>query len=196
MPEDVRRRAFEPFFTTKEPGRGTGLGLATTYAIIKEHGGTIDIESIPSVGTRVHINLPAIELASERASVDAPQNAKQHGGGERILIVDDEALVRDSVARILADAGYRVETVAHGEAGLEMVRRQRDFALVLLDQSMPGLSARETLRELRRLQPEIGIICFSGYPAALEDCDESLEKPVPEEELLSVARRVIHKRRS
>jgi len=191
MSEEVRRRAFEPFFTTKEPGRGTGLGLATTYAIVKEHGGAIDIESIASVGTRVHINLPAIDSMGT-AAPEAPLTPSTLGAGERILIIDDEPMVRETVARILRDASYRVETAADGATGIELVRNEPGaFAVVLLDQSMPGMSGRATLRELKAASSKLRVTCFSGYPAQLEGCEAVLEKPVPEDLLLLTIRGVI-----
>lgn len=184
MTEDVRRRVFEPFFTTKEPGKGTGLGLATTYAIVREHGGRVEVQSTAGMGTRVHLFLPAEpETRPSRGStLSAPPRS---GRGERVLVVDDEPMIRELMTHMLGAAGYLVDTAADGIDAIERVREDVGrYRVVLLDQSMPRLAGRAALRALRGLAPDLKIICFSGYPSNLEGADAVLEKPVPEQRLL------------
>jgi len=193
MSEDVRRRVFEPFFTTKEPGRGTGLGLATTYAILREHGGRIECQSTLGVGTRFHLYLPAEAETRTGQSADLAPSRKS-GGGERVLVVDDEPMIRDLMTRMLGSAGYVVDTAVDGIDAIDRVRENAGcYQVVLLDQSMPRLAGRAALRALRGIDASLKIICFSGFPASLEGADAVLEKPVPEQRLLETIEAVLRK---
>ncbi|MFO0569006.1 MAG: ATP-binding protein [Polyangiaceae bacterium] len=191
MTEEVRRRLFEPFFTTKEPGRGTGLGLATTYAIVHEHGGRLEVESSLGSGTTVHLVLPAF-LEASLDSAPVAEASRPTGHGEHVLVVDDEAMIRALMTRLLVDAGYVVDTAVDGIDAVDRVREHAGrYRVVLLDQSMPRLAGRAALRALRGIAPELKIICFSGYPSQLDDADAVLEKPVPEALLLETLARVL-----
>lgn len=191
MTDEVRRRAFEPFFTTKEPGRGTGLGLATTYAIVREHGGRAECESTVGVGTRVQLFLPAER--EPKPSHEGPASGPPRSGrGERVLVVDDEPMIRELMTHVLVGAGYAVDTAVDGIDAIERVREDVGrYRAVLLDQSMPRLAGRAALRALRGLAPALKIICFSGFPASLEGADAVLEKPVPEQRLLEALDQVL-----
>jgi two-component system cell cycle sensor histidine kinase/response regulator CckA len=195
MDEEVSSRATEPFFTTKGPGRGTGLGLATTYAIVKEHGGRLEIESLGAhKGTRVTLLFPALDHPPPRTVESEPSEAPL-GSGERILLVDDEPLVRESVTRILVDAGYVVDSAVDGEEALRLLADAASrFDLVLLDQSMPGIGGRTVSKEARARHPELAVVSFSGYASNLEEADAELEKPVSRFRLLSTLRAVLDRR--
>ncbi len=191
MSEEVRQRAFEPFFTTKDPGRGTGLGLATTYAIVREHGGRAECQSTPGLGTRVHLLLPA-EPAPMTAADSEHAAPPVSGRGERVLVVDDEPMIRDLMTEMLASAGYAVDTAVDGIDAIERVRAAAGrYSVVLLDQSMPRLAGRAALRAIRGLEPRLKIICFSGFPSAMEGADAVLEKPVPAHRLIETIESVL-----
>mgnify|MGYP003481937045 CR=1 FL=1 len=191
MSEEVRQRAFEPFFTTKDPGRGTGLGLATTYAIVREHGGRAECQSTPGLGTRVHLLLPA-EPAPMTAADSEHAAPPVSGRGERVLVVDDEPMIRDLMTEMLASAGYAVDTAVDGIDAIERVRAGAGrYSVVLLDQSMPRLAGRAALRAIRGLEPRLKIICFSGFPSAMEGADAVLEKPVPAHRLIETIESVL-----
>jgi signal transduction histidine kinase len=190
IPADVRRRIFEPFFTTKEVGKGTGLGLATSYAIIREHGGAIDCSARGEHGTIIDICLPADSSGEEPASTPTPPRAA--GGSERVLLVDDEALVRNAVLRILEEAGYSVATAGDGAEALERFTREPDgFDVMLLDLSLPRVSGRHVLDEVRKLRPSVRVICFSGTGETPPDANASLDKPVGADTLLATVRGVL-----
>ncbi|MCC6903924.1 MAG: PAS domain-containing protein [Polyangiaceae bacterium] len=194
MSDEVRRRVFEPFFTTKEPGRGTGLGLATAYAILREHGGRVECQSTPEVGTRMHLFLPAAPEA-RRASERPHEAAPRSGRGERVLVVDDEPMIRDLMSNVLGEAGYLVDTAVDGIDAIDRVRAgAHRYRVVLLDQSMPRLAGRAALRAIRALSPTLKIICFSGFPSSLEGADAVLQKPVPTQELLDTLEQVLGRR--
>jgi PAS domain S-box-containing protein len=194
MTEAVRQRVFEPFFTTKEPGKGTGLGLATSYAILSEHGGRLECASTDGEGTRVDLFLLAeadVGTLGDEPALSAPRS----GRGERVLVVDDEPMIRDLMSQVLGAAGYQVDTAIDGIDAIERVRPDVErYQVVLLDQSMPRLAGRAALRALRGMAPRLKIVCFSGFPANLEGADAVLEKPVPEQVLLETLGAVLRRR--
>jgi len=161
MDEAVRIRALEPFFTTKEPGRGTGLGLATVYGIVRQSGGELSLHSGPGRGTTVEIVLPR----THEASVDEPTAPRRvSGGSESLLLVDDSAAVRRVTVAALESAGYRVEaTTAPHEAFQRMEKDPERFDLVITDVVMPGMSGIELVRRLRGLRPDLRVLYVSGY---------------------------------
>ncbi len=166
MDTATRERIFEPFFTTKEPGKGTGMGLAAVYGTVKHHNGAIEVQSREGAGTSVRIWLP---LAAETpAPLESPEPGRQtlaraeHEA--RILVVDDEAVVRNLAADILASLGYAVEAVANGEEALIVFGDDPGaIDLVLLDLIMPRLSGADTFRALRRIDPDARVLLSSGY---------------------------------
>lgn len=168
MSQEVQSHLFEPFFTTKEPGKGTGLGLAMSYGIIRQHDGWITCYSELNRGTTFHIFLPRLvgELAEETQGV-RPEPVR--GGNERVLVVDDEPAVRAVVIAILQRYGYSVMQAAHGEEALHLLEQMGDKPdVVILDMTMPKLSGAETLRRLRQRYPKLPVIISSGYPIDLD----------------------------
>lgn len=182
MAPEVMERMFDPFFTTKEPGRGTGLGLATTHAIVRSHGGFLTVESTLGHGSTFRVYLPATDDAPIAA---APSTHASGGAGQTILVVDDEATVRVATQRILERHGYRVRTVASGRDALEVFARER-IAAVVLDLAMPDLDGTATVAALARLDPGVRVIGASGLPSPefLDAVDHFLYKPYTSRELL------------
>ncbi len=163
MDPEVRRRVFEPFFTTKERGKGTGLGLATVYGIIKQSGGYVWVYSEPGNGTTFKIYLPHSQKVDEPS--EAIQDAAlQPGGTETILVVEDEDAVRRLAARVLASAGYDVHTAKCGDEALELAQTTLNkIDLLLTDVVMPGMNGRELAERLARLRPSLAVLFMSGY---------------------------------
>jgi signal transduction histidine kinase/ActR/RegA family two-component response regulator/HAMP domain-containing protein len=162
MPPEVRERIFEPFFTTKAPGSGTGLGLSQVYGIVTQHRGHIAVDSRPGRGTTFTVYLPAGRGALGAA--DGPENAAMSGRGETLLLVEDEAPVRQSLAHILTDLNYRVLTAASAEQALELHEEHaEEVALVLTDLVMPGMGGLRLVRELRDRGVRAPVIMISGY---------------------------------
>jgi len=165
MDEETRERIFEPFFSTKEPGRGTGLGLAMVFGIVKQHGGHITCESQPGHGTTFRIYFPVSE--GELAQVDVSDDRAPLTGSETILLVDDEEPVRKLGQRILVPAGYTVLTATNGKEALDLYVREKDsIDLVILDLVMPEMDGRSCYEALQLIDPEIKIILTSGYGSA------------------------------
>jgi len=163
IPPEVRQRIFEPFFTTKGPGKGTGLGLAIVYGIVRQHQGWINCASEPGQGTRFDIFLPRHAGHAVPPRVPTPAQVAP-GQGETVLLVDDEPLIRNLGRAILQRSGYRVLLAEDGLQALEMYRGAPDsIDLVLLDLSMPRLSGRDTLRQLRLIRPTVRAVLSSGY---------------------------------
>ncbi|MBX7191030.1 MAG: response regulator [Sandaracinaceae bacterium] len=160
MDEHTRARAFDPFFTTKADG--TGLGLASVFGIVRRLSGAIVLDSELGRGTEVSVYLPRVE-EHVRPSAEAPR-AAAHGAGQRILLVEDDDLVRSAGARILARLGYRVEVAAHGAQALEILAAaSTPFDLLMTDMIMPGMTGVELADEVRRIQPGIAVLVVSGY---------------------------------
>lgn len=176
MPPEVQAKIFEPFFTTKEPGKGTGLGLATCFGIVKQLGGWIDFRSAPGEGTRFDIYLPrsaAAESGNSSTLLQGPGSEAKLAPsrtGETILLVDDEALVRRIGRTLLTKLGYHVLEAADGLEALEVCRTRGDeIRLVLLDLTMPNLTGKETFGRIRESHPGLPVLICSGY---LVDLDE------------------------
>ncbi len=194
MPEDVRTRAFEPFFTTKTAGLGTGLGLATVLACARQHNGWAACESAPGRGAVVSLYIPYTDprSARERTPSPAPPVAP---AGPPVLVVDDDDIVRDSVARVLRFGGFVSFTAPNGVAALQFVERSNPRpALVLLDESMPGLDGAAVRKRLTELAPDVKVVIISGLGASDFDTEGAaavLEKPVRADALLETVRQVL-----
>jgi CheY-like chemotaxis protein len=155
-------RIFEPFFTTKETGRGSGLGLSTSLAIIRSHGGFIVVKSRPGEGSTFRTYLPAFEVDQDLPSSMAADGTPR-GKGQCILVVDDEPAIRDVTRQILEAYGYRVRLAADGAEAVAVYREHAgDIALVLTDMMMPVMDGSVTIRALQEIHPRVRIIATSG----------------------------------
>ena len=164
MDEKTRERVFEPFFTTKEPDKGTGLGLAMVYGIVKQHGGFIHVYSEPGKGTAFKVYFPAIE--ARPAAVPAIRREEiVRGGTETILLAEDEEAIRALAERILTGFGYTVLVARDGEEAVEMFRRKKEIVLAVLDVVMPRKGGKEAFEEMRKQNPRLKVIFMSGYSA-------------------------------
>jgi len=160
IPAAVRDRIFEPFFTTKGEGRGTGLGLASAYGIARGHGGAIRVYSEEGKGTRFLVYLPL----HDQAPATTPAPVAPPTGEGRVLVIDDEEVVRLSANRILASLGYEPVSLEGGAAAVEWVRSHPGrAAAALLDLSMPGLDGHDCFRAMRAIDPALPVLIASGY---------------------------------
>lgn len=165
MPEEVKTHCFEPFFTTKEAGKGTGLGLATSYGIVKQHGGHIEVESEPGQGTIFRIYLPRVETLQDNLYVqDNAGNLLQ--GKETVLLVEDEPAVRTTMVRALQACGYTMLEAATGGEALHLVQQhgRKPIHILVTDVVMPKMSGHELAERLVALHPETKVLYVSGYP--------------------------------
>ncbi|MCL4475660.1 MAG: MEKHLA domain-containing protein [Nitrospirae bacterium] len=198
MDEETRKRIFEPFFTTKEMGRGTGLGLAMVYGIVKQHDGYINVYSEPGKGTTFKIYLPLIKSEAGEAVSAAP--AVYTGGGtETVLVAEDDQAVRKLTRDVLERFGYKVIAAEDGEDAIKkFMNNKEDIQLLLLDVIMPKKNGKEVYEEIKKINPRIKVLFLSGYTANLIHkkgiLDEGLDfilKPVSPKELLRKVRRVL-----
>jgi len=164
MNEETLEHIFDPFYTTKDVGRGTGLGLAMVYGIVKQHGGHITCSSETGVGTTFKIYFPA--LSHYTGSPGPSPDAIPPRGAETILLVDDEEFARDLGRRFLALAGYTVLTAAGGKEALELYKKERSrISLVVLDLIMPDMGGIQCLERLLMIDPKVRVLIASGYSA-------------------------------
>lgn len=169
MDPEIRKRIFEPFFTTKEKERGTGLGLASAYGIIKNHDGIITVQSETGSGTTFTIYLPASEKAVRE--VKAAREEHVHGDGT-ILLVDDEEMIIEVGKAMLDKLGYHTIAAGSGEEAIEIYKANRNaIALVILDMVMPDMNGSKTYYRLKEINPQIKILLSSGYSLGGEALD-------------------------
>jgi two-component system, cell cycle sensor histidine kinase and response regulator CckA len=196
MDEKTRNRIFDPFFTTKAMGRGTGLGLAAVYGIIKGHGGTINVDSKPDHGTTFNIYLPASKKGVANETV---VNGEIVRGMETILLVDDEKVVLEVNKELLEFMGYMVYAAESGQEAIAVFMEKRtEIDLVILDMIMPGISGGDTFDKLRKINPEIKVLLSSGYSLTGQaqeimnrGCNGFLQKPFHIEKLSSTVRKML-----
>ena len=172
MDEETRARIFEPFFTTKLDGKGTGLGLATVYGIVKQSQGHIRVDSTPGHGTRFEIYFPATAQPSIRENNPPPPNIASVDSviDATILIADDEAALRHAIAEILRTNGYKVLDAESSTEALELARHHRgQLEILLTDIVMPGLRGPELARQVSKIHPEVQIVYMSGYAEGLPE---------------------------
>ncbi|HVL06642.1 MAG TPA: PAS domain S-box protein [Acidimicrobiales bacterium] len=189
MPPEVVKQAFEPFFTTKPHGKGTGLGLATVYGIVRQNGGEVRIDSEVGAGTTVTIGLRSADDPAARQDVTGIDLLD---GRERILLVEDEKSLRVATARILTGHGYQVIAASDGVEALEFLDDEPDIDVVVTDIAMPRMRGDELARVIGERRPGTRVIMMTGYNK--EDGPTSgrlLAKPVAEEELLRAIREVV-----
>jgi CheY-like chemotaxis protein len=197
MTPDVVEHAFEPFFTTKPKGEGSGLGLALVYGTITQSGGYIQIYSEPGLGTRFSILLPA--STQEVPTIEQPVVTDVAGDGETILVVEDEAGVRDVTTRILARNGYRVLSADSGAAAVALVEHHDGpIDLLLSDVIMPHMLGKEVAERVSALRTGIRVLYMSGYAkpilgdhGPIEAGVALVEKPFSEKTLLTKVREAL-----
>jgi PAS domain S-box-containing protein len=173
MDEKTKAQIFEPFFTTKPAGKGTGLGLATVYGIVKQSGGYIHVDSAPGKGTRFELYFPCAEPdLSARPSAEPPQVALETGEGNLVLLADDEVALRHAVAEILLASGYKVMEAESADQALEIARRTTDkIDILLTDVVMPSLHGTELARQITAIHPETHVVYMSGYAEGFPDLE-------------------------
>jgi CheY-like chemotaxis protein len=163
MDEETRERLFEPFFTTKEQGKGTGLGLATVYGIVKQSGGEIEVESRPGQGTIFRIYLPGADQASEKPERDEGVQELPRGS-EAVLLVEDEEAVRTLAKRTLSRAGYDVTSMPNAEEALDSLDQgDQRFDILVTDVVLPAMSGDELATVVRERCPSTSILFVSGF---------------------------------
>jgi PAS domain S-box-containing protein len=196
MDRTTRKRIFEPFFTTKEMGRGSGLGLASAYGIIKNHDGYINVYSEKGRGTTFTIYLPA----SDQAQVDKGRTSRRiYTGNETVLLVDDEDITIDVGQELLGALGYKVLAAHDGNNALAIYRQhQARIDMVVLDMVMPGMGGGQTYDELKKLNPDIKVLLASGYSISGEaarildrGCNAFIQKPFNMKQLSEKIREVL-----
>jgi signal transduction histidine kinase len=198
MDEDVQAHLFEPFYTTKELGKGTGLGLATVHGIVTQSGGSIVVYSEPQVGTTFKIFLPCAEPSGDAPRLH-PAAPPAIGGGETILLVEDQREVRAVVRAILSRYGYTVLDASQGDEALRIDQdHPGEIHLLLTDVVMPGMGGRELAERLRQRRPGVRVLYTSGYTedaivhgGAIEPGVAFIEKPVAPDHLLRKVREVL-----
>jgi PAS domain S-box-containing protein len=195
MTEEARRRAFEPFFTTKPAGKGTGLGLATTYGFVRQSGGHVTLYSEPRQGTTVSLYLPCADAREPRpASAPGRVETPLLGTGEVVLVVEDDAAVRRMTAERLLALGYAPITVGGADAALAVLAEGRAVDLVFTDMMMPdGRTGLELAQELRRIRPDLPVLVTTGYAGEMLDIEAVnglplIRKPYRQEELSNALR--------
>jgi len=167
MEAGFRERIFDPYFTTKKVGEGTGMGLAVVLGIIKNHGGAISVYSEPGQGTTFHIFLPKLkgEIVPQATAVELPS-----GGMERILFVDDEAMLAELGQELLTSLGYIVTVTLNSREALNLFRSDpQAFDLVITDMTMPGLTSKELAKELMAVKPDVPIILCTGFSEQINE---------------------------
>ncbi len=182
MDDETIARIFDPFFTTKEMGRGTGLGLASTYGIIKGHGGYIDVDSKKGQGSTFNIYLPVSEIKFEKAIEAAEQFIRGTG---TVLVVDDEDEVLEIAKELLEAMGYRVISAKDGKGAVEVYKKnQGDINIVVLDMVMPNMGGGEAYDRMKEINPDIKVLLSSGFSIDGEateimerGCDGFIQKP-------------------
>jgi PAS domain S-box-containing protein len=197
MSQETVQHIFEPFFTTKGVGKGTGLGLAMVYGIMKHHDGFINCYSEPGHGTTFRIYFPVVQIELEEDSEQ--ERAVPQGGSETILLVDDEESLCDIGSQILTRAGYTVLTATNGKDALNLYgKKRRDISLVLLDLIMPEMGGKECFQELVNINPQVRVILSSGFlsngtteEARVFGFRGFVEKPYNTRKLLGLVREVL-----
>jgi CheY-like chemotaxis protein len=164
IPREHLAKIFDPYFTTKQ--KGSGLGLAASYSIMKKHGGDITAESVIGLGTTLVLYLPAAR--GEEVNPSGSKPAGLASGSGRVLIMDDEEIIRDAARRILQTAGYEVEVTADGSEAIDLYRKAREtgkpFGVVIMDLTVPGgIGGKDAIKRLLEIDPAVRAIVSSGY---------------------------------
>jgi PAS domain S-box-containing protein len=196
MDKTTAERIFDPFFTTKERGRGTGLGLASAYGIVKGHDGYVDVDSVEGKGTTFNVYLPASPRA---ASADLQHSDHVSKGNETVLLVDDEETIREVGGELLEAMGYTVLLAEDGKKALETYQENQDqIDVVLLDMVMPNMGGGEAYDRLKEIDPDVKVLLSSGFSIDGEatkilgrGCDGFIQKPFTMKDLSERIRQVV-----
>ena len=198
MDKNTAERIFEPFFTTKGMERGTGLGLASSYGIIKGHGGYIDVESTKGEGATFRIYIPASEKEVQKVNIASEEIIKGTG---TVLLVDDEKVILEVGRELLEAMGYKVLTASSGKEAVELCRKNQDeIDMVLLDMIMPAMGGGEVFDIIKEINPEIKVLLSSGYSIdgraneiLSRGCDGFIQKPFGMSELSMKIKEILGK---
>lgn len=201
MDEETKQRLFDPFFTTKKMGRGTGLGLASVYGIIKAHNGYINVESIKNEGTTFCIYLPASEKNNVKAIKIPKKILKQN---ETVLLVDDEEIILDIGQDLLEAIGFKVLIARDGYEAIELYKKnQDDIAIVILDMIMPKMFGGEVYDRMKEINPDIKVLLSSGYSIEGQatdilsrGCNDFIQKPFNIDELATKITQILENKKS
>jgi CheY-like chemotaxis protein len=205
IPDDVKARIFEPFFTTKGIGLGTGLGLATVYAVVEKAGGTIRVDSTVGEGTTFRISLPRVRRVEAPVSTpSAPISVRAIGAAERVILVveDDDALLR-TIVRVLEGEGFVVRSASTANVALDIMRDAGDtVSLVLSDVVMPGMSGVALIEKLRATRHNLPAILMSGHVGNVVDAQgahetgiDLIDKPFTRVQIVAKIEAVLGRRR-
>ncbi|MEX1138049.1 MAG: PAS domain S-box protein [Bacteroidota bacterium] len=198
IPKEIKDRIFEPFFTTKSPEEGTGLGLSTVTGIVQNHGGFVNVYSEPGKGTTFRVFLPAVRTqATERAEKEI--TLLPNGNGETILVVEDEATLREMTKEILESYGYKALVANDGTEAIGLFAQNRDaISLVLCDISMPFMDGPSTIKAMIKTDPSVKVVVVSGFGEGAKlvenmrpNVREFIAKPYPAEKLLKTIDKVL-----
>ena len=200
IPREIQDKIFDPFFTTKALGQGTGLGLSTTVAIVKSHGGFINLHSTPGKGTVFEVYFPANVALDNARDVEIEEAKLPHGHDELVLVVDDEEPIRQLAQKVLTRFGYRVLLAADGaEAVSVYAPRQKEIDVVITDMAMPIMDGPATIVALKAINPRVKIISSTGLAshdgmAMVKNAGVKyfIPKPYTAETMLNTMHEVLH----
>ena len=205
MDEKTKERIFEPFFTTKEMGRGTGLGLASVYGIIKNHNGFINVYSEKGQGTTFNIYLPSSpkkDTHDRDKDVDVDNVISK--GAETILLIDDESMILTVGSELLKTLGYTILTAQDGSSAIDLYKNLKEnIDLVILDMVMPEMGGGEVFDELKKINPQVKVLLSSGYSLngqasriIKRGCMGFIQKPFTIRDIASQLRKIIDKQKT
>jgi signal transduction histidine kinase/CheY-like chemotaxis protein len=180
MTDEVKQKIFEPFFTTKERTRGTGLGLAVVYGIVKQHRGFIEVQSSAGHGTTFKVCLPCVDNTKKKSETVCPSSDEARRGTEHILVVEDDADILSLIKDILINAGYRVDIASNGSDAIKIVAAAASaFDMIVTDIVMPGMNGAELSEQVKKVFPDIKVLLITGHAEEIINKYSIVERKVP-----------------